>query len=107
MDKEFQRLLRKIGLKDGAIPPILDYYESKDVESLTKKISSIPAFQGISSPMRMNEKGYVPDFTSRYFTEDFPFGMRYIVETAVNCGVNLPLINKVYSWGRSIIDNKL
>lgn len=100
MDEEFQALLKKIGLKEGAIPPVLQYYESTDAESLTKKLHSIPAFKGILSPMLVNKFGkFEPDFTSRYFTEDFPYGMRFIVEVAHKYSVNLSKIEEVYCWG--------
>ncbi len=100
MDEEFQRILRAIGLPTESIPPVLTYYESHDAESLTKKIRSIAAFQGILSPMKkIGEEGYVPDFTSRYFTEDFPYGMRFIVETAARFHIGIPTIERVYAWG--------
>ena len=103
MDEEFQTLLKEIGLKKGAIPPVLQYYDSYDAESLTKKLQSIPAFKGISSPMLVNKYGkYVPDFSSRYFTEDFPYGMRFIIETAHKYKVCIPIIEKVYKWEMSI-----
>jgi ketopantoate reductase len=109
MDMEFQQILKGLGLRDGCIPSVLDYYESNDAESLTMKISSIPAFQGISSPMFINEFGkYEPDLTSRYFTEDFPYGLKFIVETANKQGINIPYINTVYNWGMRICqDNNL
>lgn len=103
MDKEFQSLLRNLGLKEGCIPPILDYYESTDAESLTLKLRSIKAFQNITSPMKAVEGGFIPDFSSRYFTEDFPFGMRFIVETAQKHNVSIPVIGKIYQWGLSKI----
>lgn len=104
MDKEFQALLKRIGVKDGAIPPVLQYYESHDAESLTKKISSISAFKGIASPMKTNGCGkYEPDFTSRYFTEDFPYGMRFIVEVAEKYQIEIPMIQHVYNWGMEMI----
>lgn len=99
MDEEFQRLLKALGLKPGCIPTILDYYESTDAISLTQKLHDIKAFQGILSPMKEVEGGWVPDFSSRYFTEDFPYGMRFIVETANEENVNIPTIEKVYQWG--------
>lgn len=106
MDEEFQFLLRKIGLKEGSIPSVLCYYESKDAESLTNKLHSIPAFRGITSPMKINKFGkYEPDFSSRYFREDFPYGMRYIVETANKYNLHLPKIERVYKWGMDIIHN--
>ncbi len=104
MDEEFQKLIKKIGLKEGSIPPVLQYYESTDAESLTRKLHSIPAFKGIQSPMVVNHFGkYEPDFTSRYFTEDFPYGMRFIVEVANKYDMELPRIQKIYQWGMNKI----
>ena len=106
MDEEFQQLLKKLGVREGSIPTVLKYYESHDAESLTKKISSIPAFQGIDSPMVHNKNGmYVPDFTSRYFTEDFPYGLRFIHDLAHVNQIESPTIDKVYEWGMSRIKN--
>lgn len=104
MDKEFQTLISKLGLKKGCIPTLLDYYESYDANSLTKKLCSIPAFQGILSPMTVNMFGrFEPDFSSRYFTEDFPYGLRFIVETAEKQMVEIKKIKKVYNWGMNLI----
>ena len=104
MDKEFQTLISKLGLKKGCIPTLLDYYESYDANSLTKKLCSIPAFQGILSPMTVNMFGrFEPDFSSRYFTEDFPYGLRFIVETAKKQMVEIEKIKEVYKWGMNLI----
>ena len=103
MDEDFQHLLMVLGLRPGCIPTVLDYYESTDAESLTTKLHDIKAFQGISSPMKEVPNGFIPDFSSRYFTEDFPFGMRFIVETAHTHHVPIPTIEDVYQWGISKI----
>jgi len=99
MDDEFQQLLKVLGLKPGRIPTILNYYESTDAITLTQKLHNIRAFQGIPSPMKKVRSGWIPDFTSRYFTEDFPYGMRFIVETAHEQNVEIPTIEEVYQWG--------
>lgn len=101
MDAEFMQLLEVLPVTKGAIPSLLEYYESHDAESLTKKISSIPAFQNITSPMKEVEDGWVPDFESRYFTEDFPYGLKFIVELAKEKNINCPNLNKVFEWGIS------
>ena len=44
-------------------------------------------------------KGYVPDFRSRYFTEDFPYGLVIIRRLAMEKGIPVPVIDKVYEWG--------
>ena len=103
MDEELQQLLKVLGLKEGCIPPVLDYYESTDADSLTQKLRSIKAFQNIASPMKAVEGGFIPDFRSRYFTEDFPFGMRFIVETAQKHHVSIPITENIYQWGLSKI----
>ena len=99
MDKEFFRLLEKLPITKGSIIPLLDYYECNDAQSLTKKISSIPAFRGIVSPMKEVQDGWIPDFQNRYFTEDFPFGLKFINDLAKSKGVFTPMINEVFEWG--------
>ena len=99
MDAEFQTLLRTLPVRSEAIPDVLTYYESHDAASLTHKLRTIPAFQGILSPMKEVEGGFLPDFHSRYFTEDFPFGMRFIIELAQEKGVQIPKMKEVYEWG--------
>ena len=41
MDNEFMTLLTVLGVSFKAVPSLLDYYESVDAASLTRKISSI------------------------------------------------------------------
>ena len=99
MDREFFELLKVLPVAEGFLPTALDYYESHDAESLAKKLSSIQGFKGITSPMKEIEGGWVADFESRYFTEDFPYGLKYIWQLAHENGIACPHIDKVYSWG--------
>lgn len=101
MDAEFMWLLDMLPVNKGAIPSLLEYYESHDAESLTNKITSILAFQNITSPMKEVDGGWIPDFESRYFTEDFPYGLKFIVELAKEKNINCPNLNKVFEWGMS------
>lgn len=101
MDEEFMRLLQVLPVTPGAIPPLLTYYESHDAPSLAAKLRSIEAFQTITAPMRQTQEGWVPDFQSRYFTEDFPYGLRWIVELATQHQLSLSRIFEVYAWGCS------
>lgn len=103
MDKELQSLLKVLGVKEGAIPDVLTYYESTDSVSLTAKLHSIKAFQGLMSPMNEVEGGFVPDFTSRYFTEDFAYGLKFAYDLCREKEVPCPNIETVYEWGRSVI----
>lgn len=101
MDREFKQLLEVLPMNSDAIPSLLDYYESSDAVSLRDKLSSIAAFQNITSPMSQTEDGWIPDFKSRYFTEDFPFGLRFIVELAKKYEVSTPNMDLVFQWGIS------
>lgn len=103
MDEEFFRLLGVLPVTPGYLPRILDYYESYDAESLAAKLSSIKGFKGITSPMIQTGDGWVPDFASRYFTEDFPYGLKYIWQLAHERGIPVPCIDMVYEWGVSKI----
>lgn len=77
--------LRAVAAKKGAhIQPLLDYYESTDIPSITRKIRSIPAFKGIGSPITAD--GYI-DHQSRYIQADIRIALAYIVELARKVGV--------------------
>lgn len=99
MDREFMELLSYLPVDKRQIPTLLEYYESYDTVSLTKKISSIPAFQCILSPMRQTKDGWIPDFESRYFIEDFLHGLFYIRNLALQHDVQTPTIDEIYNWG--------
>ncbi len=99
LDQELFSILAMLPVADNFLAPILEHYESNDAESLTRKICSIQGFKGIKTPMIQTSKGWQPDFSSRYFQEDFIYGMRYIYETAQKLGVETPTIDRIYKWG--------
>ena len=104
MDNELQSLLDLLPVQKGSIATVLDYYESTDAVSLAKKLRSIEAFKGILSPMKQVEGGYIPDFQSRYFTEDFPYGLAIIHRLTHEKGVPSPTIDMVYDWGTKMLN---
>ena len=99
MDNELQALLEQLPVRKGSIATVLDYYESTDATSLARKLQSIEAFKGILSPMKETEDGYVPDFHSRYFTEDFPYGLAIVHRLTHEKGIPSPTIDMIYDWG--------
>ena len=102
MDAEFFRLLEVLPVTPGNIPTVLDYYESTDAASLTRKLHSIEAFKGLLSPMKKVGDGFIPDFQSRYFTEDFPYGLAIIHRLMQEHHIDGPHIQQVYDWGSSL-----
>lgn len=103
MDRELFEVLDRLPVTPGYLTPILEYYESVDASSLTRKIRSIGGFKGIGSPMVETAVGWVPDFKSRYFVEDFPYGLRFIKEEADRQGVSTPVVNEIYAWGMAML----
>ncbi len=105
MDAELFELLKHLPVDSNYLLPLLEYYESTDAVSLTAKLASIKGFKGILSPMKKDEKGWYPDFSDRYFTEDFGYSLRFIHELIAKYHVDAPYIDKIYKWGRSVINS--
>ena len=103
MDKEFFALLKKLNVSTKHIETLLEHYESTDAEGMTTKLHSIASLSTILSPMKQIKEGWMPDFKSRYFTEDFPYGLRMIYDLAKKEGIECQNIEKVYMWGISLL----
>lgn len=78
------------------------HYNSPTVEAMTKKISSIAAFKGLTTPTVKVDGGFIPDLHSRYFTADFSYGLTIIKQVAVFAGVKTPNIDATLSWYKNI-----
>lgn len=74
------------------------HYESPTVEAMTRKISGIPAFKGLTTPSVAVEGGFIPDLHSRYFTADFSYGLTIIKQIADFSGVPTPNIDETMAW---------
>ena len=104
-DQELQILCSKIdGLDLLHVKSLKEHYESKTSEQMTNKIRSIEAFKDIHSPMLKEGDKYIPDFNSRYFNEDFPYGLCIIKSFCHLAGVKTPIIDKILHWYESIND---
>lgn len=97
-DEDFFNVIRHYPCTPGAIPRLLDYYESKSPADLSRKLRSISAFKGITAPMKMLDGGFIPDITNRYFTEDIPYGMQIIKDLAVRASQETPGIDVILQW---------
>ncbi|RVU97544.1 hypothetical protein EII22_05175 [Coriobacteriales bacterium OH1046] len=102
-DDELQRVCRALErMLDIDLSEVLSlkaHYESPDAAAMTAKIAHIPAFKGLTSPMRQVAPGqWAPDFTSRYFRADFPYGLKIIKDFAAFAGIGTPHIDHVWEW---------
>ena len=104
LDKELFKILSHLPVSPNFLKPILEYYESYDAASLTAKIRSIEGFKNVMAPMVESEKGWQPDLESRYFQEDFFYGLRFLYEKARELNIDTPTIDKIYNWGTKLIE---
>ena len=102
-DGELQEMLKimdKLDLHD--VRSLKLHYESDTVEAMTKKLSSIKSLHNLASPMKQVEGGWIPDFKSRYFTADFPYGLAIIEELAAVLKYDAPNIKDTMDWYRRV-----
>ena len=98
LDRERKAICDVLPADLSLVKSIDEHYESFTPEDMTRKIRNIPAFKGILTPMIKGEKGYTPDFQSRYFAADFSYGLKIFKDLAEVFGVKTPKINEVLNW---------
>lgn len=102
-DDELQRLCRRLeaplGLDLSGVKSLREYYESPTAENIMTKLTGIPAFKGLLSPMKEVSPGkWIPDFENRYFKADFAFGLKAILDIAQIAGEDMPHLSEVFAW---------
>jgi hypothetical protein len=99
MDEELMQICKafpKINLTD--VIPNSVHYDSSTPELLTKKMRSISSLKNIDSPMKLMNNFYVIDLESRYFKEDFMFGLCNLKGFAVIANIQTPYMDNVLKW---------
>lgn len=98
--QELVKLLDKLDLSN--VRSLKIHYDSDTIEAMTKKLCSIKSLHNLFSPMKQVNGGWIPDFSSRYFTADFPYGLAIIEELAGILGYNAPNIKDTMDWYRNV-----
>ena len=102
-DEEVQQICHALPeLELQFVKSLRVHYESPTVEAMTKKISSISAFKGLTTPTIEVDGGLIPDLHSRYFTADFSYGLTIIKQIAEFAEVNTPNIDETMAWYKEI-----
>lgn len=102
-DEEVQEICRMMpDFNLVYVRSLKDHYESQTVEAMTRKISSIPSFKGLTTPSVEVEGGFIPDLYSRYFTADFSYGLTIIKQVAKFANVETPNIDATMEWYNNI-----
>lgn len=98
-DDEVQNLCRVLSEFDlSFVKSLKVHYESDTPEALTRKIRSIKGFKGLPSPQIAVENGFIPDWNSRYFTADFPYGLSILVQIADLFGCEATNMKETLRW---------
>lgn len=106
-DDEVQEICRALTRFDlSEVKSLRIHYESPTVEAMTKKISSITGFKGLTSPTIKVDGGYIPDFDSRYFTADFSYGLAILVQIAEFVGIDVPNMKKTLEWYYGLVGKR-
>jgi hypothetical protein len=106
MDREVHDIFAHIPLDLSYILPLLEHYGVRNAQELTCKISGIASFKEIPTPMLKTENGFIPNFQSRYFTEDIPFGLLIIKGVAAITGTATPVIDTVITWAQEMMQKE-
>ncbi|XP_060077194.1 octopine dehydrogenase-like [Ylistrum balloti] len=87
--------------------------EIAEASDLFHSITTNKAYEGLKHPMEESESGMVPDFSTRYLTEDIPMGMVVLRGLAEVMGVSVPIHDMLIEWGQEkmgkeyLVDGKL
>lgn len=105
-DEELQKLCKNLTELDMSnVRSLKLHYESKTIKAMTEKLRSIKSLHNLRSPMVQINGGWIPDFQSRYFTADFPYGLAIIEELGKIIEFELPNIHSTMDWYRSVTGN--
>jgi hypothetical protein len=107
------------GLDLSAVRPIYEWlirsYDDAiaDPSSLQSCFKTNRGYAGLYAPMRPAGEGLVPDFESRYLTEDVPYGLVVMRGIADLAQVPTPMMDEVIVWAQErigkeyLVDGKL
>lgn len=103
MDKELNSIIGKIlNIDLSAHIDIRTYYESQTEKEMTDKITKIKSWHNIDSPMIKKDNFYYIDKDSRYFLEDFRYGLCIIRGFAKIVNVETPIMDEILYWFEKI-----
>ena len=105
-DEEVQNICSALNDIDlSFVKSLKEHYESKNAEALTNKICSINSFKGLKTPSIETENGFLPDFSSRYFTADFMYGLAILIQIADFLDINADNMKETMKWYTSLVEN--
>lgn len=99
---ELQQLCKAIPMDMRDVESMQFRHNIRTPEELAARICSLDRLKGLYSPVVKDEIGYMPDFDSRYFVSDFPFGIKIMIEVANLFNVPTPTMDKIWEWYQKV-----
>jgi hypothetical protein len=99
---ELQQLCKAIPMDMRDVESMQFRHGIRTPEELAQKICSLDRLKGLYSPVIKEDAGYVPDFNSRYFVSDFPYGIKIMIEVANLFDVPTPTMDTIWEWYKKV-----
>lgn len=99
---ELQQLCKAIPMDMRDVESMQFRHNIRTPEELAARICSLERLKGLYSPVVHDEIGYVPDFDSRYFVSDFPYGIKIMIEVAHLFDVPVPTMETIWEWYKKL-----
>ena len=106
-DSEIQSVCKSISLDLSKVISIRDHYNINNPKELSNVIRNIESLKGIKTPLIKTPNGFIPDYSSRFFSEDLAINLLIIKSIAKQGGVETPAINKLLVWGEKVMNVNL
>lgn len=106
-DGEFQSICAaysKLNLTN--VKSLCQHYEVKSAKEMTLKLASIEAFKNIEVPIKSVNNEYSIDLNSRYFLEDFNYGLIIVKAFAEIANIKTKMIDEILLWYGNLIGEK-
>lgn len=104
-DSELQECCKRISKYDfKGVRSLKDHYEidsvqgKNDIERMTNKIQTLKFLKDNAPMCKNSEDKFIPDFSTRYFKEDFPYGLCILRSFIGITGVKCPMIDNILKW---------
>lgn len=107
-DRELQNICAAYENLDlTSVKSLSQHYEVKSSREMTTKLSSIEAFKNIEVPLITINQKFSIDLSSRYFLEDFNYGLIIVKAFAEIANVETKTIDKILRWYGSLVCDEI
>jgi hypothetical protein len=97
-DGDLQAVCRALPLDMSGVIPLYAHYGVSTASALTSRIRGLAGLRTVALPTCVSDTGQIPDLQSRFFTEDFPFGLRAVRAVARLAKVETPTLDLLDAW---------